>query len=291
MAYGTFSSAIANNYNKVNYTLNGKAYTGISIFKTNPSTMLVAPSCVASSQKTGLENLCPNGIAASNVIAKTNATPMVYGGPGTDPFYGLFYTANGEVWFEGQKLSGPSAFPGTAYNFYPSLCLKTDGTAIIRWFLDNTQFIAAYPYCRSIIAGAHPLVYGGVSVFEATVYSQASDGGRRIADWNDIDNKNYHFNNAICGSSAKSVTSRTFVGHKSDGSIYMVCLDTSGAYMDLQTGAKMMVDLGCDYAINEDGGGAVKMRVAQNYSGSYAAGQMTVGGTSYYGSAICAYLK
>jgi len=286
MAYGSFNKSIVNNYNRVTYTLGSSSYKDISIFKTNPQTMSVAPSCHIKGDKQKMENMNPNGIAASKVIAKCTATPMTYGQNG-DAFYGLFYTYDKKYWFNNKQIS-ISAYDNTQNNCYPDLCVKTDGSAIIRFFTSPSSVTVAAPYCSSIIAGAHPLVYASKSVFESVVYS-TNDGKKRIADWNDIDSTQYHFNNAICSRTATGKYNRVFFGHRPDGSYFLVCVDRDT--MDLRVGAKLMCDLGCDYAVNEDGATATQMRVASGYSGSYAAGKMTVGGTDYYGAAICVYLK
>ncbi|HBD64444.1 MAG TPA: hypothetical protein DC038_08425 [Clostridiales bacterium] len=87
--------------------------------------------------------------------------------------------------------------------------------------------------------------------------------------------------------SSKYKYNRTFLGHKSDGSFFFVCCDSTT--MDLRVGAKLMCDLECDFAVNEDGASATQMRVAEGYSGTYTAGKMTAGGTDYYGTCCCAY--
>jgi len=288
MAYGSFSKTIVNFYNKVNYTLSGTTYSNLSIFKTNPSTMSVAPACYAKGNKQLMANMNANGVLASKVVAKCTASPMTYYQTG-DAFYGMYYTVNSQLWADNYQITGgiPN-YPNKANNYYPAFCIKKDGTAKIRWFQNSTSLAAAAPYCSAIIAGAHPLVYGSLSVFESTVYS-TDDAYLRIADWGNIDSTAYHFNNAICSNTAKSNKSRVLFGHKPDGSYIMVCADS--ATMDLRVAAKLMCDLGCDYAINEDGAMATQMRVASGYSGTYTAGKMTTGGTDYYGACICAYLK
>ena len=133
------------------------------------------------------------------------------------------------------------------------------------------------------------MVYAGKSVFENTVYS-TDDSKLKIYDPTVPVTSHgiMHYNHGICDPTLMP-RNRVFFGHKPDGSYFMVCVDR--CQMDVRVGAKLMCDLGCDYAVNEDGSTATQMRVASGYSGSYPAGQMTVGGTTWYGACICVYLK
>lgn len=56
--------------------------------------------------------------------------------------------------------------------------------------------------------------------------------------------------------------------------------------MDLKVGARLMLDLGCDYAMNMDGGGPTQMRT----SGKIVYACQTGGGYTV-GSAVVAYNK
>ena len=243
MSYGSTSPSIVNHYNKVTYTLDGKKYSNVHIFKTNPSRESVAPAVYVNGNKQLMENMDPPGISPAKVIAKTNANPMKYG-KDTDAFYGFYYV-NSKLYKDCKQLSGTSdsSLDNMDYRYYPCFCVKTDGTANIRW-LEKSNIAAALPYCSSIIGTSHPLVYESLSVFENELYVD----DRRIADWNDLNNNDYHFNNAICGRSAASQNNRTFFGHKPDGSFLMVCADT--ATMTLRVGAKLMFDLGCEFLYN-----------------------------------------
>lgn len=286
MSYGSLSASIVNHFNKVSYTLDGKTYKDIKIFKTDPKNESIAPAVYVNENKQRMENMNPPGVSSSKVIAKINGNPMEYG-QYNDAFYGLYYV-NSTLYMDGKQLSGTSdtALNKLHHRYYPCFCVKTDGTVNIRWFTKD-NLATALPYCNSIIGSAHPLVFNSMSVFESVVKDDVE--GIRIADWSQLDNTDYHFNNGICGGTAAYSANRTFLGHKADGSFFMVCFDVSG--IDLRSGAKLMVDLGCDYAVSMDGGGAVKMRVADNYTNGYPSGQMTSGGTEYYGTAVCAYLK
>lgn len=234
-----------------------------------------------------MADMVPAGITADKVVAKCTAGPMTYG-KDTDAFYHLYKTADGQLWFTNKKISGASEYPGISDKGerYASFCIKTNGSVTIRWFYTSAALSAALPYCKAIIAAPHPLVYDSKSVFENIVYS-TDDGNKRIADWSDLNDSNNHYHDLICGNSSKRKYNRTFLGHKSDGSFFFVCCDSTT--MDLRVGAKLMCDLGCDFAVNEDGASATQMRVAEGYSGTYTAGKMTVGGTDYYGTCCCAY--
>lgn len=295
MAYGTFSKSIVNYYNKANYTVDGTTYSNISIFKTNPSTQTVAPAVYIKGNKQLMENMNPNGISAAKVVAKCTAGPMTYG-QAADAFYHLYKTADGSLWYQNNKISSTAGYPGyvNAYNTnnlekYASFCIKTDGSVTIRWFYTQASLTAAAPYCTAIIAAPHPLVYASKSVFENPTLRSSEDGQKIIAVWGDLRNSNNHYDDQICGGSSASNKNRTFLGHKSDGSFFFVCCDS--ATMNLRVGAKLMCDLGCDYAVNEDGATATQMRVSSGYSGTYTAGKMTIGGTGYYGACCCAYNK
>lgn len=288
MSYGKFDKSIVNHLNKVTYTLDGTSYSNMMVFKTDPKTESVAPAVYLKGNKQLMENMYPRGI--TNVIAKTNAGAMAYG-KDTSAFAGLYYQ-DGVLYKDNEIMTGTSdnRLNDLHPRYYPCFCVKKDGTANIRWpRKDNLQ--GMLNNCDCVIAALEPLVYNGISVFEEAVYDPYGPNGTsvRIADVNDLDNENYRYEDYYCGTSTKNARNRTFFGHKSDGSFLMVC--TNSATMDLITGAKMMVDLGCDFAVNEDGASTMKMRVATGYSGTETPGQVTVGGTNYYGAAICAYKK
>ena len=70
--------------------------------------------------------------------------------------------------------------------------------------------------------------------------------------------------------------------------LYLVC------GMDLRVAAKMMADLGCDYAVNMDGSSAIRMRVASGYTNGVKDPGQVCGNNNtkqdYYGTASCVYL-
>lgn len=64
--------------------------------------------------------------------------------------------------------------------------------------------------------------------------------------------------------------------------------------ISILNGAKLMCDLGCDYAINLDGSTPSQMRVANGYLNNVSgvsAGKVTTTGSdnTYYGTAVVAY--
>ena len=161
MAYGTFSIpnipnyTIANNYNMVNYKVDNTTYASISIFKTNPSTMAIAPAYYPTKSKVQyMADMNPEGVSPGKVIAKCTASPMNYGKDEITS-QGLFYTLSGNVYFDikGVSYSGVNSYPNTAVDYYPSFCVKKDGTATIRWFENSSAVATALPYC-SVIFGA-----------------------------------------------------------------------------------------------------------------------------------------
>lgn len=288
MSYGSFNATIVNHLNQVKYTIGGISYPGILVFKTNPRTESVAPAVYLKGNKQLMENMHPTGI--TNVIAKTNAGAMAYG-QDASAFAGLYYQA-GNLYMDNYKLTGvsDSRLSNLHSRYFPCFCIKKDGTANIRWpRIDNLQ--GMLNNCDCVISALEPLVYDGKSVFETVVYDPYGPNGTsvRIVNAANLDDASCRYEGYYCNHTTNAKTNRTFFGHKPDGSFLMVC--TNATTMDLIIGAKMMADLGCDYAVNEDGSGGMKMRVSTNYSGSLTPGQVTVGGTSYFGAAICAYIK
>ena len=81
------------------------------------------------------------------------------------------------------------------------------------------------------------------------------------------------------------------MGHKANGAFVLVC---TWCGMDLRVAAKMMADLGCDYAVNMDGSSAIRMRVASGYTNGVKDPGQVCGNNNtkhdYYGTASCVYL-
>ena len=285
MAYGTINSTIINHYNKTSYTLDGTTYSNIHVFKTNPNSETVSPAVYTTGNKKTLSNMNPNGVSASKVMAKTNGNIMSTVTTGK-AFFGIFY-ANGQLYQEGEMCSEMS---DVSYKCCPALCLKTDGSAIIRWFTTNEELSIALPYCRTIIGGAAALVYGSKNVFTNSV--KASDGRDIVAfTASGAIDPACHYNEDTFNGTYTTKNYRTLLGHASGGAYYMVVTDCK---MDLVAAGQLMCDLGCDYAVYLDGASYSQMRVGSAYLNQVAgvsAGKVSnVGSDStVYGTAIIAH--
>lgn len=301
MAYGTFNKSVGYGYSSYTYTESGTSYT-VHIYKTNPQTMGIAGAVYSTEQFLSKMNPNSNVCTPSKVLAKTNANYLDPGGP--KAFYGIFYSG-GEFSFDGQVGIDPgsSDLSGVYYdaNFFrapPAMCINSQTkTATIRWpnYYGGTNRLTPKQLTQLydvIISGQHCLVHAGKSVFETTCYSHE---GITIANWSSLSNKYNHHNELLGSGNSKTKRARTFFGHSSTGACYLVCVVGDHDYgdngekalgMDLKVGARLMCDLGCDYALNMDGGSPTQMRVSGTdvYSTS---------GTDGYkiGSAICAYSK
>ncbi|AEY66160.1 phosphodiester glycosidase family protein [Clostridium sp. BNL1100] len=294
---GTLSDNTIYNYLNIRtYTLTLNGVTNsypVEIFKSNPSTQSGSPFFVSPAATLVTLNI-PN----KTVIAKVNGN--VQNGYGTVAqvlglgyFNGVFYQ-NG-IWGQtAQKItSNISDLLEMDFQFFPCFVIKkpvqgsTIKTATIRWFTKKT-LADALPSIDTIMPSTNCLVYNGKSVFDQAVYD-TSDGGLRIADGSDLTLKNstLHNNPGTTVDSGKSGNNRTFLGHKQDGSFVMVVAGN----MDFVSGAKLMVKLGCDYAVNLDGDGASQMRVASGYTNNAPAGRIgSFGNDSYtYQSCFCIY--
>jgi Predicted periplasmic protein (DUF2233). len=285
--YGSFNKTLKKYYNKITYTVDGTSYADIRIFMTDKNTQSIAPGVLSSTPKTSLSLINPNGISSTNVVAKTNGPDSdydEYGALYNGTFYidGLFYQNSQQIQIGNWQNANPW------WRGRPTFCVKSDGSAAIRWYSSSSALNTAASYCDSIIACCNPLVYSGLSVFENVVTSSVENGSHRLANWSDLDDDTCHFNSGYAGSH-KSNTNRTFLGHKPDGTFFLVCVVP--ATMNLRVGAKLMEDLGCDYAVNMDGSGQVQMRVASGYTNGATAGRMTAGTYDYYGHVIAAYNK
>ncbi len=284
MSYGTINSTIINHYNKTSYTLGGTTYNNIHVLKTDPDSETVSPAVYTTGNKKTLANMNPNGIAASKVMAKTNGNTMEYYSAQGDSFYGFFY-ADGQLYQHGEAITTSAG--GYDFRGYPALCLKSDGSAVIRWFLSSYALSQALPYCSSIISGSAPLVFNRNAVFATET---VSNDDHTILNPNDYYDESCHYNRMHCGGRETTNTGRTFLGHKSDGSYLMVVCES----MSLVNGSKLMADLGCDYAINLDGANASQMRVSSQYLNNVpgvSAGKVTTTGSdgTYYGTAVIAH--
>ena len=286
MSYGTLSANPINHYNKISYTLSGTAHT-IHVFKTDPRTEGIAPAVYETGSKKKLSEMNPPldviGRAA-NVMAKTNGNVMGNTGTSGDAFYGIFYV-NNQLYQNGESRTSNAI--DCSFRSYPCFCIKTDGSVVIRWFESNYKFSLALPYCKSIISGSAALVFDSQNVFEGSV--QSFDN-HIIYNKDNSEDSTCHYNSSNFAGTLSNNNARTFLGHKSDGSFLMVVCES----ISILNGAKLMCDLGCDYAINLDGSTPSQMRVSKNYLNNVpgaSAGKVTTTGSdsTYYGTAITAY--
>lgn len=286
MSYGTLSANPINHYNKISYTLSGTAHT-IHVFKTDPRTEGIAPAVYETGSKKKLSEMNPPldviGRAA-NVMAKTNGNVMGNTGTSGDAFYGIFYV-NNQLYQNGESRTSNAI--DCSFRSYPCFCIKTDGSVVIRWFESNYKFSLALPYCKSIISSSAALVFDSQNVFEGSV--QSFDN-HIIYNKDNSEDSTCHYNSSNFAGTLSNNNARTFLGHKSDGSFLMVVCES----ISILNGAKLMCDLGCDYAINLDGSTPSQMRVSKNYLNNVpgaSAGKVTTTGSdsTYYGTAIAAY--
>ena len=102
MAYGTFKGLKSKYYSEVTYTTDS-AYSGISIFITDPKTMSLEEAIYTTGNKKPLAQMNPPGIAANKVVAKTNAAGFDTYGPvcpllaGTMSMENIIYPAKSSV--------------------------------------------------------------------------------------------------------------------------------------------------------------------------------------------------
>ena len=286
MSYGTLSANPINHYNKISYTLSGTAHT-IHVFKTDPRTEGIAPAVYETGSKKKLSEMNPPldviGRAA-NVMAKTNGNVMGNTGTSGDAFYGIFYV-NNQLYQNGESRTSNAI--DCSFRSYPCFCIKTDGSVVIRWFESNYKFSLALPYCKSIISGSAALVFDSQNVFEGSV--QSFDN-HIIYNKDNSEDSTCHYNSSNFAGTLSNNNARTFLGHKSDGAFLMVVCESSA----ILNCAKLMCDLGSDYAINLDGSTPSQMRVSKNYLNNVpgaSAGKVTTTGSdsTYYGTAIAAY--
>ena len=274
---GTLSLITSNGqYKKYTYTHGGASTTGVHVFTTQ-SGQSVAPAI--STTKKPLSQLNPLSVSPSNVIAKTNGCMYEYY---ENKFYGFFYQGSGNpMYINGTKYTTlpTSSIMYTDPKYFPSFCIKSDGTATIRWFSSKDDAEMALQYCDYVIGACHPLVYDGKCVFNQDVYEPEVLGGKLIYNRNNPSDSNSRYNTGINQSTDK----RTLLGHKENGTFVMVVTDDS---MSMKDAANLMYDLDCDYAVNMDGGSPVEMRIASGYG---PAGKVSEDGGLSIHTAVVAY--
>jgi len=293
MANGTLTTTATNaQYKKYTYAYAGTSYPNIHVF-TTISGQGVAPAIAPSvlNVRPLLENVNPQTIPASAVIAKTNACMHTYNNP--NEFFGFFYqtpssSSYPSMYVDGVSYNRTDFIPSGSYlytdpKYYPSFCIKTDGTATIRWFSSKASLDTALPYCKYIIGSCHPLVFNSKCVFNENVYDGESSGSRLLYNATNPDNQS----NARMNINIDKMDNvyRTLLGHKSNGTFVMVSTDSA---ISIKAAANLIQDLGCDYAVDMDGSSPVQMRIKANYG---PAGQVTTKtAAKNVNTAVCAYV-
>ena len=292
MAHREIALLNSSNLSSIAYEYNGDTMENIKVFRFKLSTAKLVPAALDRTRTT-MSQINPIGESPTKVMAKTNAATME-GNSGTG-FYGIFY-ANKQLFCSGKKISSPYEASGSAVQAdgrgIPHLIIKNDGTVKLRWFDGTSDLARSYEACEVIIAGAHPLLVDGDSVFEVSKLSE----GKRIANGSNLNDTSCRFNNSITEGSAGSPHARTMLGVSVRSGkayeVFMVVTDGM-APMHIFTAAHLMQDLGCNVAINLDGGSASHMRVASGYTNNIkgiSPGRVTIIGSDSktYGSAVCA---
>lgn len=276
-------------YRKGNYTFNGTTRTGIHVFTSlGKSKQKIVP--LISTSWTSLSAMNPNSSIASatDVVAKINGNVFNYP-PKAGPIGINYEGSNGHLYIGGTVYSAP---PENSYTFKdpkfsPCFCLKSDGTATIRWFADATEMQYAMDACDCIIASTHALVFGGKVVTEETVRDNESLSLILYNVSNPSNQDDTRFDIKPNKSGPNERATRTLFGHKSgsQGIYLLVCSDSS---MTIRESANLMKCLGCDYAVNLDGAGSVQMRIKNGYGPSGVSGKVTSasGGNIYAGIAV-----
>lgn len=274
---GTLTTISTNKqYKKCTYAYNGETTTGVHIFTTK-SGQSVAPAI--STEKKLLSDMNPLNVNGTKVIAKTNGCMFSYE---LSEFYGFFYQGAGNPMYINGVQYNSLPTSSILYNdpkYYPSFCIKSDGTATIRWFSSKSEAQLALQYCDYVIGACHPLVYDSKCVFNEDVREPDVLGGKLIYNRNKPA-ASERYNTGI----NQSKNRRTLLGHKTDGTFVMVVTDGT---MSMKNAANLMYDLKCDYAVNMDGGSPVEMRIASSTYGP--AGKVSSGGGFNINTAVVAY--
>lgn len=283
---GTLNLVSSNlQYKKYNYNYGGSTYSGIHVFTTKKDTQSIAPAISAT--KVSLSAINPEPIPASSVIAKTNANMHDYN---ANNFYGFFYQGNshqmyidGTAYWSSTIPTNSVMFTDFSPKYWPSFCVKNDGTAAIRWFKDKNSLLAALPYCKCVFGSVHTLVFNGRCVFNESVYDGESPSKLIMNPTGSNTGTNVRYNPNIGRPTNNEF--RTLLGHKAgnEGIYFMVATD---ANMTCKVAANLMLDLGCDYAVNMDGSSPVQMRIKDGYG---ANGRVTSNTGVNIHTAVCAH--
>lgn len=294
-------------YYKYSFEYDSHTYSNVHVYETTPKKQKIAPAVYVTGNKQILESMTPTAVETRNIVARTNAGVMEVAKDAT-AFYGLYYVYNteedtGYLYMDGMQLGllddmetensqETYTLNGIKYigakspsldrlhaKYYPSFCVLFDGSTDIVWFTKDS-ILQELPKYECIIGACHPLVYQSKSVFDEVVFD-AFDNGVRIADWDDLYNPDYRYNEMITHTS-KLQTMRTLLGHKSDGAYIMVVVED---LIDLRMAAYLMQKLGCDFAVNLDGSVSSQMWLSDRGKVT----SITNNKNTYYGTAIVAY--
>ena len=298
MTFGRLSATIVNGWRRYTYTRNidNRAYA-VQIFRAWNIAAAVSTTRRNANDIFPPTWLCPN----EHVACQTNGNYLDVNG--TNFFHGIYFTRSGnnfQLAKDGvinpnstQLQAGLGEGQGGWFRYSPSFCIRPDMSADIRWLSNQgggsrTTIAQARERYIRIIPGQHCLVHNSRPVFEnQPVFSWE---GVTIADWNDLGNIWNHHNEAIGGFTGDAERRRTLLGHvRSNNSFLMVVVEGNNSSntggggftgMDYRTAARMMADLGCDYAINLDGGSPTQMfeRRVRRYGDIFGVG-----------SSICAF--
>lgn len=271
------------------YTPEGKTLTGIHVFTTlGRSSQRIVPM-ISPTARVDLANMNPNDEVAKpvRVIAKINGN-VFSGGP-----IGINYEGEKGCLYISASVYNDHQAPAISYTYAvpkysPAFCVKSDGTATIRWFSSQNKMQNAINACDCIIAGAHAIVFDGKCTTDENVYDNetGTDNHKLIYNTNGDQSATRWDTSVVSSATADETAKRCCFGHKagSDGVYIMVCTDS---YASLHEMANLMKLLGCDYAVNLDGNGSVQMRIKDGYG---ASGKVTSASGNLIYAGIAAYL-
>ena len=211
-------------------------------------------------------SLLPSGVTNAGCVCKTNCAFIASG----YPVLGLFRTGGKLYVHNTTAITDTNIATNTAVKNYftnwngetarkhmPLLCIS-GATATIRWFKDAQSFANAYTSYSTIIAGAQAVVYKGKNVFASSPVID-DDCKEPIAPTTPSEDvnacKGYH--HLAEHGQPNTARQRTLLGF-GNKKFYVAVVPTDSA-MNLNLAANLMIELGCQYAINCDGGSSCEM--------------------------------
>ena len=227
------------------YTPEGKTLTGIHVFTTlGRSSQRIVPM-ISPTARVDLANMNPNDEVAKpvRVIAKINGN-VFSGGP-----IGINYEGEKGCLYISASVYNDHQAPAISYTYAvpkysPAFCVKSDGTATIRWFSSQNKMQNAINACDCIIAGAHAIVFDGKCTTDENVYDNetGTDNHKLIYNTNGDQSATRWDTSVVSSATADETAKRCCFGHKagSDGVYIMVCTDS---YASLHEMANLMLSL------------------------------------------------